>query len=46
MLSDDIAVMTHHAGDPDPHWSMHVWQKKDGGWQVVASATVPLEEAD
>ena len=46
MLSDDIAVMTHHAGDPDPHWSMHVWQKKDGGWQVVASATVPVEEAD
>ena len=46
MLSDDIALMTHHAGDPGPHWSMHVWQKKDGGWQVVASATVPVEEAD
>jgi len=46
MIADDIAVMTHHAGDPDPHWSMHVWQKKDGGWQVVASATVPVEEAD
>ena len=46
MLSDDIAVMTHHAGDPDPHWSMHVWQMKDGKWQVVASASVPVEEAD
>ena len=46
MLADDIAVMTHHAGDPDPHWSMHVWQKKDGNWQVVASATVPVEEDD
>jgi len=46
MLADDIAVMTHHAGDPGPHWSMHVWQKKDGNWQVVASATVPVEEAD
>ncbi len=46
MLSDDIAVMTHHAGDPDPHWSMHVWQMKDGKWQVVASATVPVEEAE
>jgi len=46
MLSDDVAVMTHHAGDPDPHWSMHVWQMKDGKWQVVASASVPVEEAD
>ncbi len=46
MLSDDIAVMTHHAADPDPHWSMHVWQNNDGDWQVVASATVPVEEAD
>ena len=46
MLSDDIAVMIHHAGDPEPHWSMHVWQKKNGDWQVVASATVPAEEAD
>lgn len=44
MLSDDIAVMTHHAGDPDPHWSLHVWQMKDGKWQVVASASVPVEE--
>ena len=46
MLSDDVAVMTHHAGDPDPHWSMHVWQMKDGKWQVVASATVPVEDAE
>lgn len=44
MLSDDIAVMTHHAGDPDPHWSMHVWQMKEGSWQVVASASVPVED--
>ena len=40
-LSDDVAVMVHSAGDPDPHWSMHVWQKRDGKWQVAASATVP-----
>jgi hypothetical protein len=43
-LSDDIAVMVHSAGDPDPHWSMHVWQKRDGKWQVAASATVGIEE--
>jgi hypothetical protein len=40
-LTDDIAVMTHHAGDPDPHYSLHVWQKKGGKWVVVASATAP-----
>ena len=43
-LSEDIAVMVHSAGDPDPHWSMHVWQKQDGKWQVAATATVPIEE--
>jgi hypothetical protein len=43
-LTDDVAVMVHHAGDPDPHWSLHVWQKKDGKWTVVASATAPEVE--
>ncbi len=43
-LSTDVAVMIHSAGEPDPHWSMHVWQKRDGKWQVAATATVPVEE--
>ena len=43
-LSEDVAVMVHSASEPDPHRSMHVWQKRDGKWQVVASATVPVEE--
>ena len=43
-LSKDIAVMVHSAGDPEPHLSLHVWQKHDGKWQVAASATVPAEE--
>ena len=43
-LSKHIAVMVHSAGEPDPHWSMHVWQKMDDKWQVVANATVPTEE--
>ncbi len=43
-LSEDVAVMVHSASEPDPHRSMHVWQKHDGKWQVVASATVPVEE--
>ena len=43
-LSKDIAVMVHSAGDPEPHLSLHVWQKHDGKWQIAASATVPTEE--
>ena len=43
-LSEDVAVMVHSAGEPDPHWSMHVWQKRDGKWQVAATASVPIEE--
>ncbi len=41
-LSEDVAVMVHSAGEPNPHWSMHVWQKRDGRWQVAATATVPI----
>ena len=43
-LSDDIAVMAHSSGGDEPHWSMHVWQKKGGKWVVAASASVPAEE--
>ena len=43
-LNENVAVMVHSAGGADPHRSMHVWQKSDGKWQVVASATVPVEE--
>lgn len=43
-LTDDIAVMTHHAGEPDPHWSLHVWQKKGDKWVVVASGWAPETE--
>jgi sucrose-6-phosphate hydrolase SacC (GH32 family) len=41
MITDDVAIMTHHAADPDPHWSLHVWQNKGGKWVVVASASAP-----
>ncbi len=43
-LSDDVAVMVHSVGGDQPHWSMHVWQKQDGAWQVAATATVPIKE--
>ena len=43
-LGDDVAVMVHSTGTPEPHWSMHVWQKLDGEWRVTATASVPIEE--
>ena len=43
-LTDDVAVMVHHVGDPGPHWSLHVWQKKGEKWTVVASANAPEAE--
>lgn len=43
-LSDDVAVMVHSVGGPEPHWSMHVWQQVDGNWQVVATASIPQAE--
>ena len=43
-LDDNTAVMVHSAGTgDDAHWSMHVWQKSGGKWQVAATASV---EAD
>ena len=43
-LGDDVAVMVHSTRTPEPHWSMHVWQKLDGEWRVTATASVPIEE--
>ena len=43
-LADDIAVMVHSTPMPEPHWSMHVWQKVDGKWRVAATAAVPVAE--
>ena len=43
-LTEDIAVMVHSTPMPEPHWSMHVWQKVDGKWRVAATAAVPVAE--
>ena len=51
MLSPDVVVMTHRAvtkGMKDgkevteSHRSLHVFQKRDGHWQVVANAQVAI----
>ena len=43
-VSADVAIMVHSTSGDDPHWSMHVWQRVEGKWQVAATATVPIEE--
>ena len=43
-LSADIAVMVHTASGSNPHSSLHVYQKQDGKWMVVANASAPLGE--
>jgi hypothetical protein len=51
MLSPDVVVMTHRAvtkGMKDgkevteSHRSLHVFQKRDGHWQIVANAQVAI----
>lgn len=53
MLSPDIVVMTHRgtttttaSGKPvnESHRSLHVFQRKNGNWQIVASAQVPIPQ--
>ena len=43
-LGHNTAVMVHSTGGDEPHWSMHVWRKQDGNWQIVATVGVPIEE--
>jgi len=53
MLSPDLVVMTHRGtstttegGKPvkESHRSLHVFQRNNGNWQVVASAQVPITQ--
>jgi len=46
MLGEETAVMSHRVGGSEqPHGSLHVWAKRDGTWQVVATAFVPIESS-
>jgi Domain of unknown function (DUF4440) len=51
MLSPDVIVMTHRGTTKgmqngkevtESHRSLHVFQKRDGRWQVVANAQLPI----
>ena len=43
-LDKDTAVMTHGTKGEDAHYSLHVWSRKNGQWQVVASSATPVEQ--
>jgi hypothetical protein len=42
MLGESAAVMTHKV---EGSTSLHVWAKRDGKWQVVATASVPMDDS-
>ena len=53
LLSPDVVVMTHRGTTKgmkdgkevtESHRSLHVFQKRDGNWQVVANAQVAIEK--
>ena len=53
MLSPDVVVMTHRGTTKgmqnnkaitESHRSLHVFQKQDGRWQVVANAQLPITQ--
>jgi Domain of unknown function (DUF4440) len=40
-LNADTAVMTHGTKGEQAHYSLHVWARKGGTWNVVATSTTP-----
>ena len=39
----ETGVMTHRTTGAEAHYSMHVWSRKSGQWQVVATSTTPVK---
>ena len=42
-LGEDLAIMTHGTKGADAHNSLHVWSRKGGQWQVVATSSTPVK---
>jgi hypothetical protein len=40
-INPDTAIMTHGTKGTDVHYSLHVWSRKSGTWQVIATSTTP-----
>jgi hypothetical protein len=43
-LNPDTAIMTHSTKGADEHYSLHVWSKVSGAWQIIATSTTPAEK--
>jgi len=43
-LNADTAIMTHDTKGEGAHHSLHVWSRKDGKWQVVATSSTPVKD--
>jgi hypothetical protein len=42
-LDADTAIMTHGTKGEEAHYSLHVWSRKGGKWQVVATSSTPIK---
>ncbi len=40
-INPDTAIMTHGTKGADAHYSLHVWSRQGGTWQVIATSTTP-----
>jgi ketosteroid isomerase-like protein len=54
-VQPDLAIMTHFASEKgrykgkdyvDYHHSLHVWAKRNGNWQVIATQVSPLSDEE
>ena len=37
-INPDTAIMTHGTKGADTHYSLHVWSRKGGTWQIIATS--------
>jgi hypothetical protein len=37
-MNPDTAIMTHSTKGADAHYSLHVWSRKGGAWQIIATS--------
>ena len=44
-LNPDTAIMTHGTKGADAHYSLHVWSRKGGTWQIVATSMTNAKSA-
>jgi len=42
-INPDTAIMTHGTKGADAHYSLHVWSRKGGTWQVIATSMTPAK---